>query len=298
MKIKRFALLMILCCLSSSCLYRKSVTHTELQNSKQAYDHHTPVAHHTVALEVLEASKRWIHEFNRGNVSHCIDAYDSSAVMRAMPFGLKKGIKEISDFWTPFVQSGATDLIYTNLSIQVIDEQTAVLSANWSMNVGEGIIYQEKWEKKENRWMLTYDDFEVLKKYSPSKKEMGIQLRDHQILKDVILSSIHWTNSFNSQDVDFCANSYVKHATMNAVPFASLHTRGEIREFWHRLIKDGATNLTYHNPTFKVITPTRVLVSASWSMNIGQGVIYQERWVQNKDTWMLVYDHFKVLKQY
>lgn len=121
---------------------------------KQSYQEHSPIKHHEVALEVLQASKDWIKEFNRGNDEAAVKGYEKNAVMSVIPIGIKRGTKEISEFWTPFIKSGATNLIYTNVSVEVSNETTAFLSANWSMNVGRGVIFQEKWERrKENGYL-------------------------------------------------------------------------------------------------------------------------------------------------
>ena len=264
----------------------------------QSYSEHSPTAHQKVALEVLNASKDWILNFNKGDAHSCVKAYDINAVMSALPFGIKKGTKEINEFWTPFIKSGATNLIYTNLSIEVANETTAFLSANWSMNVGKGIICQEKWEKKEGKWLLTYDDFEVLEKFETSKENETNPIASHISLEEVIKASIDWTNSFNAGRSDVCGNGYSKNATMNAIPFASINGKSGIEAFWEKLINDGATNLTYHNPTFKITTNNTAFLSSNWSMNIGEGKIYQEKWKLISGKWLLTYDEFQVLKQY
>lgn len=119
----------------------------------------------TVRNEVREASKTWIQHFNQGNTHAIADAYTSDALMVALPFGEYKGRTAISGFWTPFVQSGASDLQYSNINIKVIDNDKAILSASWRMNVGEGIITNETWIRKGTTWKLTEDHFEVTKQY-------------------------------------------------------------------------------------------------------------------------------------
>ena len=265
---------------------------------KQSFTEHSPTAHHKIALEILKASKNWITNFNKGKVDACINKYDKNAMMRAMPFGLKKGKKEISEFWKPFIKSGATNLIYTNVSIEVVNETTAFLSANWSMNIGRGIIYQEKWEKKNEVWVLTYDDFKVLEQFKEPKENITNPVASHITLEEVIKASIKFTNAFNSGKGEMCGNGYLENGTLNAIPFAVINGKKEIEDFWRKLIKDGATNLIYHNPTFKVTTDTSVFLASQWSMNIGEGKIYQEKWEKINGVWLLSYDEFKVLKQY
>lgn len=265
---------------------------------KQSYTTHSPTAYHKIALEVLNASKEWIQYFNQGNAEACVQGYDENATMSAMPFGIKTGTKAISEFWTPFIASGATNLVYTNVQIEIVNETTAFLSANWSMNVGKGIIFQEKWEKKGGKWKLTYDNFQVLEEFKTPKDNNTNPTGSHEILEEVIKASVKWINGFNAGDGSVCGNGYTKNATMNAVPFASINGKEGIEEFWKKLIADGAKNLIYHNPTFKVATDDTVLLSSQWSMNIGEGQIYQEKWNRINDQWLLTYDEFQVVKQY
>jgi len=266
--------------------------------TKQSFVQHTPTLHHEVALEVLSASKNWIANFNKGNAEACAKGYAAKATMNAIPFGVKNGKAEISEFWTTFIASGATNLIYTALRIEIVNETTAFLSANWSMNVGRGVIYQEKWEKKEGKWVLTYDDFEVLEKFETPKENDTNSIASHLDLEEVIKVSIKWISSFNSGNGKVCGNGYSENAFMNAVPFASIQGREGIDGFWVKLINDGAKNLTYHNPTFEAITTKSVTLSSQWSMNIGEGKIYQEKWERIDGKWLLTYDEFQVLKQY
>jgi len=254
--------------------------------------------HHEVALEVLKASKVWISNFNNGNSSACVQGYYSKAIMSAMPYGVKKGTEEISKFWVPFIKSGATNLIYTNVSVEIANETTAFLSANWSMNIGNGIIFQEKWEKIEGQWLLTYDNFQVLEQFKTPQKNKTNPIAGHIMLEEVIKASIDWTKGFNSNKKEVYGNGYSDNATMNAMPFASVNGKANIERFWSKLIADGATNLNYHNPIFTVKTDKSVFLSSHWSMNIGEGKIYQEKWEKIDGIWLLTYDEFEVLKQY
>lgn len=118
--------------------------------------------------EVLRASQEWITNFNMGNVDACVAGYLPNAVIDAKPMGTFTGTKEIDDFWRPFITSGATDLQYQEVSLEIIDETTAHLSAKWHMNVGRGVISLEKWVKQSNgQWLLAHDAFEVLEQFAP-----------------------------------------------------------------------------------------------------------------------------------
>ena len=116
--------------------------------------------------DVLAASQRWIANFNAGDVDSCVAAYTSHAIMHATPMGTFTGSQEIAGFWRPFMNSGATGLVYRNIDLQVVDDSTVLLSADWSMNVGRGIITMEKWVKQEDgQWRLEQDDFEVQEQF-------------------------------------------------------------------------------------------------------------------------------------
>ena len=91
---------------------------TTSEPQKQSYTNHTPIAHHEVALEVITASKDWISNFNSGNAKACVAGYTADAVMSALPFGVKTGQKAISEFWTPFMASGATNLFIPMLVLK------------------------------------------------------------------------------------------------------------------------------------------------------------------------------------
>jgi len=122
----------------------------------------TEAARQAIQSEVAQASRQWIASFNRGDAEACADAYAEQAVMNAMPMGRYVGREAILGFWKPFLESGAGDLVYTNVQMDVLDPQTVCLSADWSMNIGQGVITNERWVKQpDGRWLLEEDDFEV-----------------------------------------------------------------------------------------------------------------------------------------
>ena len=62
--------------------------------------------------------------------------------------------------------SGAGDLKYSDVKLEVIDASTVLLSASWTMNVGRGIITLEKWVlQSDGKWLLAQDDFEIQENY-------------------------------------------------------------------------------------------------------------------------------------
>jgi pimeloyl-ACP methyl ester carboxylesterase len=121
-----------------------------------------------IEKEVLKASQNWIANFNKGDTITVSEAYTKNALMVAKPFGTFKGRKAIEAFWTPFIKSGATDLKYTNTKIKVVTKNRAILSSDWKMNVGKGVITNETWIKKGGIWKLSEDYFEVKEEFKNS----------------------------------------------------------------------------------------------------------------------------------
>jgi ketosteroid isomerase-like protein len=111
---------------------------------------------------VLVCSQKWIEAFNKGDTNTCIAGYQVDAVINAKPLGTFKGTGEIDGFWRPFMASGAGELKYSDVKLEVVDASTVLLSASWSMNVGRGIITLEKWVlQSDGNWLLVQDDFEI-----------------------------------------------------------------------------------------------------------------------------------------
>lgn len=119
-----------------------------------------------IEAEVLERSRQWIKDFNNKNSKGCVEVYTVDAVMNARPMGTFKGISEIEGFWKPFIETGAADLEYSNVELAVENENTVLLRADWKMNIGRGVVIQERWVKQsDGKWLLEFDDFEVQEQY-------------------------------------------------------------------------------------------------------------------------------------
>lgn len=119
-----------------------------------------------IETEVLEQSRKWIQDFNNRNVNGCVEAYTIDAVVNARPMGTYKGLSEIEGFWRPFIETGAGDLEHSNVVMAVEDDTKVLLKADWKMNLGEGKIIQQRWVKKsDGKWLLEYEDFEILEQY-------------------------------------------------------------------------------------------------------------------------------------
>ncbi len=124
---------------------------------------------------VEEASQVWITAFNGRNAADCASVYSKDAIMKAEPFGEYKGRKAIQEFWQGLIVKSISDVKYTNIKYQVESDDVVKLSASWTMMVGSGDdkkmiggeIYEEKWERTEEGWKLTFDHFEQKENFTP-----------------------------------------------------------------------------------------------------------------------------------
>lgn len=150
-----------------------------------------------VEKEVLKASKNWISNFNKGNTTEIANAYSEEAIMVAKPFGTFEGRKSISEFWTPFIKSGATDLKYTNTSVKIVSNTKAIISSDWSMNVGKGIITNETWIKVDGNWKLKEDHFEVQEQFNNKKMKVMNKKETYVLVHAAWLGAWQWGNVAN-----------------------------------------------------------------------------------------------------
>ena len=125
----------------------------------------TTIDNAAIIDQVAAASDRWIAMFNQGDTTGCVAAYHPDAVIEAKPVGTFQGHLAIDAFWRPFMAAGAGELVYSRRRYQVQDEHNVLLSAEWSMNVGRGIITKEHWQLEGDRWILRFDAFEIQEQY-------------------------------------------------------------------------------------------------------------------------------------
>jgi len=115
-----------------------------------------------VLQAVNEASARWKAAFNRGDYVGCAAQYEVDAVMHAMPFGQFKGREAIQAFWQQLIADGFSGVDYVEPSIEVLDENSAVLKSGWKMNKAAGVITNELWVlQNDGTAKLREDDFEA-----------------------------------------------------------------------------------------------------------------------------------------
>lgn len=128
---------------------------------------HGEIKDSSIRSEVNKASARWRAGFNNANPQECANQYHENAVMEVGGIGSFAGKAEIYKFWQEFISSGAREVEYFKTKIEVIDENTALLTSDWKMNVGLGVITKEKWCRQNNgQWLLTEDAFEMTEKFN------------------------------------------------------------------------------------------------------------------------------------
>lgn len=112
---------------------------------------------------VTQASAAWKHAFNTGNAAGCAAQYEPDATMQADPFGVFVGTEAIQQFWQKLIDDGFAEVEYGSPKIEVIDAQSAILQANWTMNKAAGIIHKELWVlQADGTAKLREDAFEAL----------------------------------------------------------------------------------------------------------------------------------------
>lgn len=122
----------------------------------------TEVKKQIVLKALKDASERWKTAFNTGDAEGCASHYESNAVMTAKPFGTFKGTEEIMAFWKNLIDDDFSDVEYINPKVEVIDENSAVLSSGWKMNKAKGVITKELWVlQSDGTAKLRIDEFEA-----------------------------------------------------------------------------------------------------------------------------------------
>ncbi|SLN53265.1 SnoaL-like domain protein [Roseovarius albus] len=118
----------------------------------------------TGTIEAAAQSKlnQWKAAFNGGDAAGCASCYEQDALMVVTPFGEFKGREAIEAFWQDLIGKGFSEVSYTDVKVEVVDEKSVVISASWSMNNAHGIITKELWVLQEDgNALLREDHFEV-----------------------------------------------------------------------------------------------------------------------------------------
>jgi len=116
-----------------------------------------------IVLSALrDAGEKWKAAFNTGDAEGCASQYESDALITAKPFGTYSGTEEIRAFWQKLIDDGFSDVEYINPEIEVVDENSAVLSSGWKMNKAKGVITKELWVlQSDGTAKLRIDEFEA-----------------------------------------------------------------------------------------------------------------------------------------
>lgn len=114
--------------------------------------------------KVNEASGKWKAAFNSGDAAGCAAQYEATAVMVAKPFGTFTGTAEIQAFWQKLIDDGFKEVNYVEpTKLEPVDDKSAILSSNWSMNKAKGVITKELWVLQEDGTAkLKEDHFEAI----------------------------------------------------------------------------------------------------------------------------------------
>ncbi|WP_039017040.1 YybH family protein [Halocynthiibacter namhaensis] len=118
----------------------------------------------TTKIEIAATAKlsQWKEAFNTGNAAGCAACYEENALMVATPFGEFNGRAEIQAFWADLIAKGFADVAYSDMKVEVLNENEAVISASWTMNNAKGIITREHWVMQaDGSALLREDHFEA-----------------------------------------------------------------------------------------------------------------------------------------
>ncbi len=119
------------------------------------------------------------------------------------------------------------------------------------------------------------------------------------VQKEVLTHSQQWIQDFNQGNAEGCIAAYTADAVMRAIPMGTFQGIDAIAGFWKPFMASGAQNLEYHDVKIKIVNDSTVHLSASWSMNVGRGIITKEKWgKQAGGNWQLEEDDFEVLEQF
>jgi len=112
----------------------------------------------TLEDSVKSTLSRWKEAFNSGNAARCSECYEVDAIMVAKPFGEFRGRLAIKEFWQGLIDDGFSDVSYQNAKVDVIDEKSLTLSAEWTMNKASGVITKELWVLQDDGTALLRED--------------------------------------------------------------------------------------------------------------------------------------------
>jgi ketosteroid isomerase-like protein len=108
-----------------------------------------------------------------------------------------------------------------------------------------------------------------------------------------------WIEAFNKGDTDNCVAGYQPDAVINAKPLGTFTGADEIDAFWRPFMASGAGELKCSDVNLEFFDASTVLLSASWTMNVGRGIITKEKGVlQKRGSWLLAEDDFEIQENF
>jgi pimeloyl-ACP methyl ester carboxylesterase/ketosteroid isomerase-like protein len=123
-----------------------------------------------------------------------------------------------------------------------------------------------------------------------------------KVTKEINLITSKWEKDFSLEAKNKKAKKivdvYAENALLQAMPasFGTFQGKNNIRKFWQSALDGGASDMIYHSKNILVLDDKTALLSATWSMNLFQGIITLEKWVKINHKWNLVEDNFEITK--
>ncbi len=112
--------------------------------------------------EVLKELQIWKDGFNSQKPEQCASVYSEDATMKVKGIGVFEGREQIKAFWDNLInEKGARDVQYKNPQLRVFSNDLVVITSEWEMNIFGGVITCEKWVRKDDKFQLEIDHFEV-----------------------------------------------------------------------------------------------------------------------------------------
>lgn len=124
-----------------------------------------------------------------------------------------------------------------------------------------------------------------------------------KLTREIDVITTDWEKNFikeaKKKKAQKIVDVYTEDGLVQALPASSFGTfsgKENIRKFWQFALESGADDMKYHTKNMIVVDEKTVLLSATWSMNVFQGIITLEKWVKVKNKWKLAEDNFEVTK--
>lgn len=109
------------------------------------------------------ASSEWQKAFNSKDAAGCALQYTEEAIMHAKPLGTFHGRSQIQAFWQDIMNKGFSNVQYNNVKWRAENNNSFILTADWTMNKAFGVVHKEHWKiQNDGKARLEFDVFEIL----------------------------------------------------------------------------------------------------------------------------------------